>query len=140
MDKIYCIVFLALLLSFLIFKELGRKNKSNLRFRLTASVLAIISLVFILYPIKYDRKVSLSNSTIAILLTEGYSKDSLDKWKGATLFSTNKAITEKDNEVQYINDITYFLRQGYTINRRITSDGERTGIDAGFDPGISSRL
>ena len=88
---------------------MGRKNKSNLRFRLTASVLAIISLVFILYPIKYDRKVSLSNSTIAILLTEGYSKDSLDKWKGATLFSTNKAITEKDNEVQYINDITYFL-------------------------------
>jgi hypothetical protein len=109
MDKIYCIVFLALLLSFLILKELGRKNKSNLRFRLTASVLAIISLVFILYPIKYDRKVSLSNSTIAILLTEGYSKDSLDKWKGATLFSTNKAITEKDNEVQYINDIIYFL-------------------------------
>ena len=109
MDKIYCIIFLALLLSFLIFKEIGRKNKSNLIFRQSASVLAIISLLFILYPINYDRKVSLSNSNIAILLTDGYPKDSLEKWKGASLFSTNIAITEKDNKVQYIHDITYFL-------------------------------
>ncbi|NQV75825.1 MAG: hypothetical protein HQ491_07215, partial [Bacteroidetes bacterium] len=109
MDKIYSIIFLALLLSFLIFKEIGRKNKSNLIFRLTASVLAVISLLFILYPINYDRKVSLSNSNIAILLTDGYPKDSLKKYKGASLFSTDIAITKKDNKVQYINDITYFL-------------------------------
>ncbi len=72
-------------------------------------MLAIISLLFILYPINYDRKVSLSNSTIAILLTDGYPKDSLEKYKGASLFSTDLAITEKDNKVKYINDITYFL-------------------------------
>jgi hypothetical protein len=109
MDKIYSIIFLALLLSFLIFKEIGRKNKSNLIFRLSASILAIVSLLFILYPINYDRKVSLSNSTIAILLTDGYSKDSLEKYKGASLFSTDIAITKKDKKVQYIHDITYFL-------------------------------
>ena len=109
MDKIYSIIFLALLLSFLIFKEIERKNKSNLIFRLSASILAIVSLLFILYPINYDRKVSLSNSTIAILLTDGYSQDSLEKYKGASLFSTDIAITKKDNKVQYIHDITYFL-------------------------------
>jgi hypothetical protein len=109
MDKLYSIIFLALLLSFLIFKEIGRKNKSNLIFRLSASILAIVSLLFILYPINYDRKVSLSNSTIALLLTDGYSKDSLEKYKGASLFSTDIAITKKDNKVQYIHDITYFL-------------------------------
>ena len=109
MDKIYSIIFLALLLRFLIFKEIERKNKSNLIFRLSASILAIVSLLFILYPINYDRKVSLSNSTIAILLTDGYSQDSLEKYKGASLFSTDIAITKKDNKVQYIHDITYFL-------------------------------
>lgn len=109
MDKIYSIIFLALLLSFLIFKEIGRKNKSNLIFRLSASILAIVSLLFILFPLKYDRKVSLSNSTIAILLTDGYSKDSLEKYKGASLFSTDLAITKKDNKVQYIHNIAYFL-------------------------------
>ena len=71
--------------------------------------MAIISLLFILYPINYDRKVSLSNNTIAILLTDGYLKDSLEKYKGASLFSTDIAITEKDNKVQHIYDITYFL-------------------------------
>ena len=71
--------------------------------------MAIVSLLFILYPINYDRKVSLSNSTIAILLTDGYPKDSLEKYKGASLFSTDIAITKKDNKVQYIHDITYFL-------------------------------
>jgi hypothetical protein len=109
MDKIYSIIFLALLLSFLISKEIGRKNKSNLIFRLSASILAIVSLLFILFPLKYDRKVSLSNSTIAILLTDGYSKDSLEKYKGASLFSTDLAITKKDNKVQYIHNIAYFL-------------------------------
>ena len=109
MDKSYIIIFLALLLGFLILKEIGRKNKSNLIFRLSASVLAIISLLFILYPIHFDRKVNSSNSNIAILLTEGYHKDSLAKWKGASLFSTDNEITEKDKKVQYIPDITYFL-------------------------------
>jgi hypothetical protein len=71
--------------------------------------LAIVSLLFILFPLKYDRKVSLSNSTIAILLTDGYSKDSLEKYKGASLFSTDLAITKKDNKVQYIHNIAYFL-------------------------------
>jgi hypothetical protein len=109
MDKIYIVIFLTLLLGFLIFKEIGRKNKSNLIFRITATVLAIISLLFILLPIHYERKIDLSNSKIAILLTEGYHKDSLDKWKGAPLISTDKAIIEKDRKVEYIADIEHFL-------------------------------
>jgi hypothetical protein len=109
MDKIYIIITLALLLGFLIFKEIGRKNKSNLIFRIAASIFAILSLLFIALPISYNRTVSTDNGNIAILLTEGYHQDSLDKWKGVSLFSTNIEITKKDKKVQYIPDIDYFL-------------------------------
>lgn len=109
MDKIYTIIPLALLLGFIVFKEIGRKNKSNLIFRIAASVLAILSLFFIALPIRYDRKVSTGNGNTAVLLTEGYHKDSLAAWKTVSLFSTDKEITEKDKKVIYIPDIAYFL-------------------------------
>ncbi|SDL74635.1 hypothetical protein SAMN05421813_10211 [Daejeonella rubra] len=109
MDKIYIIITLALLLGFIVFKEIGRKNKSNLIFRIAASILAILSLFFIALPISYDRKVSTGNGNTAVLLTEGYSKDSLAAWKDVSLFSTDKEITEKDKKVNYIPDIAYFL-------------------------------
>ena len=109
MDKIYTIIPLALLLGFIVFKEITRKNKSNLIFRIAASVLAILSLFFIALPIRYDRKISTDNGNSAVLLTEGYHKDSLAAWKDVSLFSTDKEITEKDKKVNYIPDIAYFL-------------------------------
>lgn len=109
MDKIYSIIILALLLGFIVFKEIGRQNKSNLIFRIAASVLAILSLFFIALPIRYDRKVSTGNGNTAVLLTEGYHKDSLAVWKNVSLFSTDREITEKDKKVNYIPDIAYFL-------------------------------
>lgn len=107
---IYSIITLALLLGFIVFKEIGRKNKSNLIFRIAASVLAILSLFFIALPIRYDRKVSTGNGNTAVLLTEGYHKDSLTAWKDVSLFSTDREITEKDKKVNYIPDIAYFLK------------------------------
>ena len=109
MDKIYIVITLALLLGFIVYKEIGRKNKSNLIFRIAASVFAILALLFIALPISYNRTVSTDNGNIAVLLTEGYHQDSLAKWKGASLFSTDKEITERDKKVQYIPDIDYFL-------------------------------
>jgi len=109
MDKIYIVITLALLLGFILYKEIGRKNKSNLIFRIAASVFAILSLLFIALPISFNRTISTDNSNIAILLTEGYHQDSLDKWKSVSLFSTDIEITKKDKKVQYIPDIDYFL-------------------------------
>lgn len=109
MDNIYTIILLSLLLGFIIFKEIRRKNKLNLILRIAASVFAILALLFIALPISYNRTVSTDNSNIAILLTEGYHQDSLAKWKGASLFSTDIEVTEKDKKVQYIPDIDYFL-------------------------------
>jgi hypothetical protein len=109
MDNIYVVITLALLLGFLILKEIGRKNKSNLFFRIAASVFAILSLIFIALPISYNRTISTDNGNIAVLLTEGYHQDSLDKWKGVSLYSTDLDITKKDKKVQYIPDIDYFL-------------------------------
>jgi hypothetical protein len=109
MDKIYIVITLALLLGFILYKEIGRKNKSNLSFRIAASVFAILSLLFIALPISFNRTISTDNSNIAILLTEGYHQDSLDKWKSVSLFSTDIEITKKDKKVQYIPDIDYFL-------------------------------
>jgi hypothetical protein len=109
MEKIYILIPLALLLGFLIMKEMGRKNKANLIFRIAASIVATLALLFIALPISYNRKVSTEKGNMAVLLTSGYHQDSLAKWKDTPLFSTEKEITERDKKVHYIPDIAFFL-------------------------------
>jgi hypothetical protein len=109
MDQIYIFIALALLLAFILFKEIKRENKSNRILRILASIFAIIALYFIASPIKYKRQVSVKETNSAILLTEGYHKDSLESWKGRSIFTTEKEIAEKNKNVKHIGDINKFL-------------------------------
>ncbi|WP_291399788.1 hypothetical protein [Daejeonella sp.] len=109
MDQIYIFIALALLLAFILFKEIKRENKSNRILRILASIFAIIALFFIASPIKYKRQVSDKETNIAILLTEGYHKDSLASWKGRAIFTTEKEIAEKNKNVKHIGDLNEFL-------------------------------
>lgn len=109
MNQIYIYIALGLLLCFILFKEVKRANRSNLSWRISASLLAVIALFFILNPLKYHRQYADKQTNSAILLTEGYQKDSLENWKELDLFSTDKEIAKGDKKVKYISDINQFL-------------------------------
>ncbi len=66
-----------LLLCFLLWKEVTRANKLRLIWRITATVLAVVSLACIALPVTIKLKETVAASKEAILLTEGFNKDSV---------------------------------------------------------------
>lgn len=67
-----------LLLVWLLWKEFRRANPAHLPARMIATALAVVGLACLLLPLSYSRKLSvLPSGGAAILLTEGYSPDSL---------------------------------------------------------------
>ena len=110
MDQIYIFIALALLLCFILYKEINRANKSNIGLRVLTSLLAVTALFFIASPIKFNRQVSNNRVNSAILLTEAYQKDSLTTWKGLSIFSTDEKIVSKNKNAKYIADLHQFLR------------------------------
>ena len=77
-----------LLLVFLFWKEIKRVNKQRLIWRLLASFLAVTSLVCLAIPPFYHGKRSISNAHEILLLTDGFSKDSLQSSPQKTLIYT----------------------------------------------------
>lgn len=73
-----------LLLIFLFWKEIRRANRLRLIWRLVASFLAVISLIFLAVPPSIQGKKSNGSSNEILLLTDGFSKDSLNKYKNAS--------------------------------------------------------
>jgi hypothetical protein len=73
-----------LLLCFLTWKETKRQNKARLTWRILATVFAVIGLACIALPISYNRQLPVATgNNPAILLTEGYSKESVEGLLGA---------------------------------------------------------
>src|SRR5688572_12610703 len=73
-----------LLLAFLVWKEFKKNNKARLKWRLLASIFAVISLACLALPIQYNRDVKVDVSRSIVLLTEGFNVDSVN-----TLLNTN---------------------------------------------------
>ncbi len=65
-----------LLLVFLLWKEIIRLNKKQLFGRIIASILVVVSLACLAFTFNIKNKINKSRS--AILLTEGFNKDSID--------------------------------------------------------------
>ena len=90
------IILSLMLLLFLLWKETSRQNKAWLTARIIASAIAVLSLAFIALPLKIKKQSSYSNA-ITILLTEGFSADSLSPVLKANpdvkIYTTDKAIT-----------------------------------------------
>src|SRR3954463_7619257 len=86
-----------LLLCFLLWKEVTRAKKSRLVWRIIASVLAIVSLACIALHVSIKSTKTISNVNEAILLTEGYDKDSVQKFMAKSprnfpIYSANPGI------------------------------------------------
>ncbi|WP_299288643.1 hypothetical protein [uncultured Mucilaginibacter sp.] len=97
-----------LLLAFLLWKEIGRKNKAHLIWRLAASVLAVVSLVCLAIPPFYHGKRSINTNQEIVLLTEGFNQDSLNKYQSfAPVFTAEPAIyqTLKSSKIRFLTDL-----------------------------------
>ncbi len=96
----YSIVIACLLLAaFLVFKEMRRSNKARLVWRIVASVLAAVSLIFLAIPVHYNATKNIAGNQ-AVLLTDGYNKDSVDVFlkqnKNAVVYTKDKYEQQAD--------------------------------------------
>lgn len=143
MERTYIIlIFSAILLSFLIWKEVGRKNRVNLILRLAASAMAVTALVLIALPISYQRTLDPSLANMALILTEGYHKDSITRHKNLPAFSTDQNLASKNKRVEFIPDLEGFLSlnhrfknfyiQGYGLEKHELNALRNYGIQ--FNP------
>lgn len=91
-----------LLLSFLLWKEVARANKLRLVGRIIASVLAVVSLACIAFPVTIAFKKTVISSKEAILLTDGFNKDSVKSFINNTaeklsVYTTDAGILQSAN-------------------------------------------
>ncbi len=102
----------ALLAILLILKETRRKKRKNIVLRLVASILAVLALAFIALPPSYktDQKALKKDF---ILLTEGFSKDSLAKFTNPVLITTDKKLAGKlgTEKPALIPSLDYYLAE-----------------------------
>ncbi|MDO8992560.1 MAG: hypothetical protein Q7U83_05825, partial [Daejeonella sp.] len=117
MENSYIIISTLVLLGFLILKEIRRKNKANLIFRVAASCLAVIALIFIAIPITYQKKAEPKDENTIVLITEGFQKDSLNKFKNTPVFTTNPAVAKGNKSVKLIPDLAGFLAMNQQFSK-----------------------
>jgi hypothetical protein len=120
-----------LLLFFLVWEEVRRSNKARVWGRAFATIFAVISLACLALPITYQQAATGDVSKEAVLLTDGFIRDSVNKFlnqnKAVPVFTTdrNLEVANKFNAVfvadasflsQY-KDITTFHVFGYGMKK-----------------------
>jgi hypothetical protein len=93
---IICVV-LALLFSW---QEFSRLDRKRLAWRLLAIWLALAALACLALPITYSGQAPVANQSTAVLLTEGFSKDSIPN--NAQVFTTESAIQKSYSKATLI--------------------------------------
>lgn len=101
-----------LLLVFLFWKEISRTNKQRLVWRLLASFVAVASLVFLAIPPFYHGKRSIAAAKEILLLTDGFNKDSLTKYRNPSpqktlIYTADEAVYQalKSPQIQFVADL-----------------------------------
>ncbi|TKB96926.1 hypothetical protein [Pedobacter cryophilus] len=109
MNVHYIIILSALIfLAFLLFKEWKRENSSRLWIRMIGSAIAVVSLVLLLIPIKYEVEKKESINEL-VIFTEGVNLDSLPKNK--KVYTVDSSLLQKNfkTKLTYIPDLAYYL-------------------------------
>ncbi|NEU07309.1 hypothetical protein GZH53_03190 [Flavihumibacter sp. R14] len=105
------IIISALLALWVILKEVRRKARKNLSLRLAASIIAVTALTLIALPPTYKRKSNTSGERAIILLTDGFSKDSLSAFTEPLVIATDPELLKSSGakSQQRIPAIDYYL-------------------------------
>lgn len=122
-DWNYIVISLSvLLLFFLFFKEITRKNKARLLWRLMATVFAVSSLAGIALPISFNHTKTEIKTNEAVLLTEGFNSDSVNKFLSANhnnipVITVDKNLNAaKKYNALYVPDVSFLSQQYQVIN------------------------
>jgi hypothetical protein len=99
---IVCLV----LLVFSAWKEVQRVNKANLALRFIAVVIAVAALACIALPLTYQTGQAVSDKHEAVLLTDGFSADSLKKHPDVSVFTTSSSIKKEYSTAVLLNTLT----------------------------------
>ncbi|HQS52971.1 MAG TPA: hypothetical protein PLN99_13855, partial [Daejeonella sp.] len=77
----------------------------------------VIALIFIAIPITYQKKAEPKDENTIVLITEGFQKDSLDKFKNIPVFTTNPAVAKGNKSVELIPDLAGFLAMNQQLSK-----------------------
>lgn len=95
-----------LLLTLSVWKELQRVSKANLALRIIAVIMAVAALACIALPLTYHTGQTVSDKHEAILLTDGFSADSLKKYPDAPVFTTSPSIKKEYPTTVLLNNLS----------------------------------
>lgn len=125
MENNYAIILAAaILLVFLIYKEIKRANPAHLVLRLLAVTLAVTTLVLLFLPVKYQVKTGATPTTLQ-LLTAGANLDDLkngvkskdrDQQKVYLTTDSNVWVQAGAKNITYVPDLAYYLQANPELN------------------------
>ena len=117
MNLNYIISFLCIcLLAFMLYKEFIRVKKVRLVFRILASVLAVLAMVFLWFPLKYTSTQAIKQNEL-VLITDGANSDSIKKEKAVLYTTDSSVLTEfKSLKINFLPSLTYHLAAQKSIN------------------------
>lgn len=116
--KIIAVVICSLLLFFLLFKEITRKDKSKLIWRILANIFSVASFLFLIIPLKYKTVIQQSLNEIN-LITAGVDADTISKIKSIkyTFANDDDYPAQKGIKTTQIPDLAYFVKTHPEINK-----------------------
>ena len=101
-----------LLLFFSVWKEYRRENKAHMLLRIIAVVVAVSALAGIILPLSYKSNQTVVDNHRGILLTDGFSTDSLKKYPELPVFTTSAAIKKEYSKAILLNTLSQ-IKTGY---------------------------
>lgn len=107
----------AILALVLIYKEVKRKNKANLIWRVLASLFLVISFAFLVVPITYQTTKEHATAELN-LITEGTHPDTIAYIKGEKYdLDSNQFLTQKRLRIKHIEDLAYYLKENKEVKK-----------------------
>ncbi len=123
--KLPALIICGLLLAYLLWQEYRRPNTKRRLLRMLASVLALASLALLFVPLLLGKKQLGRNE--AVWLTPGYSKDSLARFRGLPLFTTDPLIAQKSGATLIASAGDIALQKGGIRQVNILGHGPAPG-------------
>jgi len=117
------IIICILIAAFAVWKEYVRANQSRLVLRLLATITAITALACIALPLTYQVDVNRQDKRDALLLTEGFSADSVSRYNTEKIFTLDSAISKKSPKAVLIYDLADLKSDSTITQIRILGDG-----------------
>ncbi|WP_295651249.1 hypothetical protein [uncultured Mucilaginibacter sp.] len=101
-----------LLLLFSAWKEYQRENKTHMLLRVIAVVVAVSALACIILPLMYKTNQTVADNHRGILLTDGFSTDSLKKYPDVPVFTASAAMKKEYPKAILLQTLS-LIKTGY---------------------------